>query len=191
MKRYSPDKAADPQGKPRHEIVTGLCGICPSGCLNQIHLVDGKIERQQPISDHPNSILCTRGAQAQEIVYSPDRLLYPQRRAGTRGEGLFERISWDEAYEFIVQKLQDIADKYGPEATATYTGRGNFEFGLNEAFAPSRTVKSSANSILFPFGSPNASGVGSLCYVSYGMIAPAPALAPICVRSAKILTRPN
>ena len=172
MKRYSPDKAANPQGKPRHEIVTGLCGICPSGCLNQIHLVDGKIERQQPISDHPNSILCTRGAQAQEIVYSPDRLLYPQRRAGARGEGLFERISWDETYEFIVQKLQDIADKYGPEATATYTGRGNFEFGLNEAFAPSRTVESSANSILFPFGSPNASGVGSLCYVSYGMIAP-------------------
>jgi anaerobic selenocysteine-containing dehydrogenase len=156
----------------RHEVVTSLCGICPAGCLNQIHLADGKIERQQPLEDHPYSIICTRGVQAKEIVYSPDRILYPQRRVGPRGEGAFERISWDEAYEFIVGKLKEIAGRYGPEAAAVYTGRGNFEFGLNETFAPSGTVESSANAVLFPFGSPNTSGVGSLCYVSYGMIAP-------------------
>jgi anaerobic selenocysteine-containing dehydrogenase len=155
-----------------YQIVTGLCGICPAGCLNQIHLVDGKIERIQPLNDHPYSIVCTRGAQAKEIVYSPDRLLYPQRRVGRRGEGTFERITWDEAYDFIVNKLNKIADQYGPQAAAIYTGRGNFELGLNEAFAPSGTVESSANSVLFPFGSPNSTGVGSLCYVSYGMIAP-------------------
>jgi anaerobic selenocysteine-containing dehydrogenase len=55
---------------------------------------------------------------------------------------------------------------------AIYTGRGNFEFGLNETFAPSGPVESSASAVLFPFGSPNTTGVGSLCYVSYGMIAP-------------------
>lgn len=163
---------ADLQKSPHHEVITGLCGICPAGCLNEIHLLDGKIERMQPLRDHPQSIVCTRGAQAKEIVYSPDRLLYPQRRIGERGEGSFERISWDEAYEFIIQKIKDIAHRDGPEATAIYTGRGNFEFGLNESFAPSRTVESSANAVLFPLGSPNASGVGSLCYVSYGMIAP-------------------
>jgi anaerobic selenocysteine-containing dehydrogenase len=154
------------------QIVTGLCGICPAGCLNQIHLVNGKIERIQPLDDQPYSIVCTRGAQAKEIVYAPDRLYYPQRRVGERGEGVFQRITWDEAYDFIVHKLEEIADLYGPQANAIYTGRGNFEFGLNEAFAPSGTVESSANSVLFPFGSPNTTGVGSLCYVSYGMIAP-------------------
>jgi anaerobic selenocysteine-containing dehydrogenase len=155
-----------------HRIITGLCGICPAGCLNQIHLVDGVIESLQPFRDHPYSIICTRGTQAKEIIYSPDRLLYPHRRSGERGEGKFERITWDQAYEYIVEKLNQIANRFGPQAVATYTGRGNFEFSLNEAFAPSGTIESSANAVLFPFGSPNASGVGSLCYVSYGMIAP-------------------
>ncbi|MCP4933013.1 MAG: molybdopterin-dependent oxidoreductase, partial [bacterium] len=50
--------------------------------------------------------------------------------------------------------------------------RGNFEYGLNEAFSPGGTSESSANAILFPFGSANATGVGSLCYAAYGMIAP-------------------
>jgi anaerobic selenocysteine-containing dehydrogenase len=106
---------------------------------------------------------------AKEIVYSKDRLLYPQRRIKTRGT--FERITWDDAYPQIVESLQQIAQKYGPEAICIYTGRGNFEFGLNEMFAPNGTVESSANAVLFPFGSPNTTGVGSLCYASYGMLA--------------------
>jgi len=157
---------------PSHEVVTSLCGICPAGCVNHIHLVDGRIDRIQPIEDHPDSIVCTRGVPAKEIVYSPDRILYPQRRVGKRGEGKFERITWDQAYEYIVAKLNEIASQFGPEAVAIYTGRGNFEFGLNEAFGPSGTVESSANAVLFPFGSPNTSGVGALCFVSYGIIAP-------------------
>ncbi|MBN1147752.1 MAG: molybdopterin-dependent oxidoreductase [Anaerolineales bacterium] len=156
---------------PEHEVVTGLCGVCPAGCINHIHLVNGKIERMTPIKGHPYSMVCPRGARAKEIVYSPDRILYPQRRVGARGEGKFERITWDQAYEFIVDGLQGIARRYGPQAAAVYTGRGNFEYGLYETFAPSGTVESSANAVLFPFGSPNTSGVGSLCYVSYGMIA--------------------
>jgi anaerobic selenocysteine-containing dehydrogenase len=156
---------------PQQETVIGLCGICPAGCVNKIHLVDGKIERMTPLEDHPNSRVCPRGLYAKEIVYSPDRILQPQRRVGARGEGKFEAISWDQAYEFIVDGLHRIAKQYGPQATAIYTGRGNFEYGLNENFAPIGTVESSANSVLFPFGSPNTSGVGSLCYISYGLIA--------------------
>jgi anaerobic selenocysteine-containing dehydrogenase len=154
-----------------HQIVVGLCGICPAGCLNNIHLEGGKIQRLQPIKGHPHSMVCTRGAHASEIVYSPDRILYPQRRIGKRGEGKFERITWDQAYSAIVEGLHTIAHQYGPQAAAIYTGRGNFEFGLNETFAPSGPVESSASAVLFPFGSPNTTGVGSLCYVSYGMIA--------------------
>jgi anaerobic selenocysteine-containing dehydrogenase len=109
---------------------------------------------------------------APEVVYSPDRLLYPERRVGARGEGRFERIAWDDAYDLLVERLRAIAAAHGPQAVALYTGRGNFDFGLNEHFAPEGTVESSANAVLFPFGSPNATGVGSLCYVAYGMIAP-------------------
>jgi anaerobic selenocysteine-containing dehydrogenase len=153
------------------EVVTSMCGVCPAGCGVNIYLVDGKIERLVPLKDHPQGSICPRGMAAREIVYSPDRILYPQRRVGPRGSGKFERIGWDQAYDAIVEKLHQIADKFGPEAVAVYTGRGNFEFGLNEMFAPGGTIESSANAVLFPFGSPNTTGVGSLCYVSYGIVA--------------------
>jgi anaerobic selenocysteine-containing dehydrogenase len=154
-----------------HEVVAGMCGVCPSGCGVNVHLVDGKIERLTPRKDHPLGIVCPRGLRARDIVYAPDRLLYPQRRIGPRGEGRFERISWDEAYELMVDRLRHTAGEYGPEAVCMYTGRGNFEHGLNDAFAPAGTVESSASAVLFPFGSPNSTGVGALCYVSYAMMA--------------------
>lgn len=157
--------------KPLRETIVSICGVCSSGCGAEVHLENGRIARLTPIKNHPYSVLCTRGMKAAEIVYSPDRLLYPQRRVA-RGEGKFERITWDEAYDVIVAGLRRIADEYGPEAVGMYTGRGNFEYGLNEMFAPAGTAESSANAVLFPFGSPNTSGVGALCYVSYGMIAP-------------------
>lgn len=156
----------------KHEVITSLCGVCPAGCGAHVHLTDGRITRVAPIKDHPYSAICPRGIKAPEIVYSPERLLYPQRRVGEKGEGRFERASWDAAYDAIVERLQEIAAESGPEAVAIYTGRGNFEYGLNEMFAPAGTVESSANAVLFPFGSPNTTGVGALCYVSYGMIAP-------------------
>ncbi len=154
---------------PQEQIVAGMCGICPGGCGVNIYLVDGQIERLSPLKNHPQGIVCPRGMRAKEIVYSADRLIYPQRRVKTRGT--FERITWDCAYTQIVDNLQQIAQKYGPEAICIYTGRGNFEFGLNEMFAPNGTAESSANAVLFPFGSPNTTGVGSLCYASYGMLA--------------------
>lgn len=153
---------------PARRTTVSLCGICPAGCAVEVHLVDEKVAAISPLPDHPHGIVCPRGLQAAEIIYSPDRLLYPQQREQS---GDLTRISWDEAYDDIVARLRDIAARHGPEAVCVYTGRGNFEFALNEAFAPAGTVESSANAVLFPFGSPNATGVGSLCYVSYGMIA--------------------
>lgn len=157
---------------PRDGSVVGVCGVCAAGCGVNVHFADGRIDRLTPLKNHPLGIVCPRGMRAGEIVYSPDRLLYPQKRVGPRGEGRLVRIGWDEAYELWVAALRDVASRHGPEAACIYTGRGNFEFGLNEAFAPAGTVESSANAVLFPFGSPNTTGVGSLCYASYGMIAP-------------------
>ena len=116
----------------RRETVAGICGVCPGGCGVNVHLVDGRIERLTPLNDHPLGIVCPRGAQAAEIVYSEDRVLYPQRRIGARGEGRFERISWDEAYDMLVGALQRVKADYGPEAAAIYTGRGNFVFRVKQ-----------------------------------------------------------
>ena len=152
--------------------VAGLCGVCPGGCGARIFLEDGRITRVVPLKGHPLGMGCPRMACAAEVVYSPDRLLHPLRRSGPRGAGQFERVTWDQAYDHLVQRLRDLADEYGPESICTYTGRGNFELGLCEAFAPEGPPESSANAVLFPFGSPNTTGVGACCYVAQGMIAP-------------------
>ena len=94
------------------------------------------------------------------------------RRKGKKGTYDFERICWDEAYETIVGQLTAIKREYGPEATAIYTGVGSFESSMCDVYQPKGVAVSSANSVLFPFGSPNTMGVGALCYVAYGMIAP-------------------
>jgi anaerobic selenocysteine-containing dehydrogenase len=158
---------------PEQQAISGLCGICPAGCGLKIYLEDGRISRVAPLKGHPLGICCPRGAHSAEIVYSPDRLLYPLKRVGPRGEGQFERVSWDEALDTIAAQLKQIAGEYGPQAVCTYTGRGAFELSLGDLLSPAGVRESSTWNLLFPFGSPNTTGVGAICYVAHGIIAPA------------------
>src|SRR5690606_14701081 len=59
-----------------------------------------------------------------EREYHPQRLLYPQRRVGPKGEGRFERISWDEALGEIARRLQSITAEFGPESVLPYSYAG-------------------------------------------------------------------
>lgn len=154
------------------QVITTVCGICDAGCGVNVYLEDGFIQRIAPLREHPSGACCPRGMHAREIVYSEDRLLYPLKRVGSKGTAAFERITWDEAYNTIVGRLRQVADEYGPEAVCMYTGRGNFEQSLCDIFAPAGVAESSASSILFPFGSPNSTGVGAICYVAHAFIAP-------------------
>ncbi|MCL1599355.1 MAG: IscS subfamily cysteine desulfurase [Actinomycetia bacterium] len=151
---------------------SGICGICPAGCWVDVGVRDGKLETIAPTQGHPLGMLCRRGEHAPEIVYSQDRLRHPLKRTGPKGSHEFERISWDEAYDVIVENLERISTESGPEATAVYTGRGAFELSLCDMYQPREAPVSSASNVLFPFGSPNTMGVGALCYVSFAIIAP-------------------
>ena len=150
----------------------GICGICPAACWVEVGLSEGKMVDIRPDPSHPLGMICRRGEHAPEIVYSEHRLKYPMKRVGPKGTHEFERISWDEAYELIVNNLEQIKAESGAEATAIYTGRGSFELSLCDMFQPDGVEVSSASNVLFPFGSPNTMGVGALCYVSFAMIAP-------------------
>jgi cysteine desulfurase NifS len=154
------------------EFKDGLCGICPAGCWVRVGMRDGKMERVEPRTDHPMGMICTIGKHSPDVVYDPDRLQYPLRRVGPKGTHEFERITWEEAFTEIVDRLQSIKAEHGPEATAIYTGRGSFDMAMCDVFQPADVAVSSASSVLFPFGSPNTLGVGALCYVSFAMIAP-------------------
>ena len=159
-------------GSPRAVEKDGLCGICPAGCWVTATLEDGAITGARPLQDHPLGMICTNGAHSAEIVHDPDRLTHPLRRIGPKGTYEFERVSWDEAFEIIVERLEELKATHGAESTAIYTGRGSFELSLCDVFQPAGVAISSASSVLFPFGSPNTLGVGALCYVSFAMIAP-------------------
>jgi cysteine desulfurase NifS len=154
------------------ETRDGLCGICPAGCWVRVGIRDGRLREVRPQPDHPLGMLCTIGRHSPAIVHDLDRLLYPLRRTGAKGNYEFERLSWDDAYAIMVEKLQTIKAESGPEAVAIYTGRGSFDMALCDCFQPAGVAVSSASSVLFPFGSPNSLGVGALCYVSFAMIAP-------------------
>jgi len=158
--------------EPEREWRKSLCGICPAGCWVEVALEDGKLVDIRPDTSHSLGTICRLGEHAPEIVYSEHRLKYPMRRVGPKGTHKFERITWDEAYDIIAENLNRIKDEYGPEAIAIYTGRGAQELSLCDMFQPKGVAVSSASNVLFPFGSPNTTGVGALCYVSLHVIAP-------------------
>jgi anaerobic selenocysteine-containing dehydrogenase len=104
------------------------CFICNQGCDAQIHVKDGKVVRVEgdPSSPLTKGTLCCKGLASKEMLYHPDRLLYPLRRLGERGEGNWERISWDEALDTITQKFRKIEEQYGKDSIilAPGTSRG-------------------------------------------------------------------
>jgi anaerobic selenocysteine-containing dehydrogenase len=77
--------------------------------------------------DHPFSHgeLCPKVNRFLDRVHSPDRVLHPLRRVGSKGSGRFERISWDDALSEIATRLHDVIDTHGPEALLPYSDAGN------------------------------------------------------------------
>ena len=76
---------------------------CHEGCGVLLYVKDGKLVKVEGDSDFPLSQgrLCPRCLALTQVVYHPDRLKYPLKRVGERGEGKWQRITWGEAYETI------------------------------------------------------------------------------------------
>lgn len=88
---------------------------------------EGRAVRLTGAAGHPftNGGLCAPVGHYLDRVYSPARVLHPLRRTGGRGEGRFERVTWDEALAGIAGRLQDIAEADGSEAILPYSYAGN------------------------------------------------------------------
>ncbi len=91
-----------------------------------VQVENGRATRLRGDPNHPvtQGFLCGKVAQYLEREYSPDRLLYPQKRVGAKGEGRFERISWDEALDTIADRLSNVSREFGPEAILPYSYGG-------------------------------------------------------------------
>ena len=109
------------------EVRHSVCALdCPDTCALLLNIEDGKATRLRGDPNHPvtQGFLCGKVARYLEREYSPERLLFPQRRAGAKGEGRFERISWDEALDTVSRRVKSIADEFGPESILPYSYAG-------------------------------------------------------------------
>jgi len=89
-----------------------ICMWCHDHCRVAVHVRDGQLLKVEEDREHPRSTLlkptvraCPRARSAAEWFYHPDRLRYPLKRAGRKGEGKWQEISWDKALDEIAQKL--------------------------------------------------------------------------------------
>jgi anaerobic dimethyl sulfoxide reductase subunit A len=90
---------------------------CGGGCLLKVHVKDGRVTRiETDDGEEPQYRACLRGRAYRQRMYAPDRILHPMRRVGERGEGRFERISWDEALDIVAGELKRVKETCGPEA---------------------------------------------------------------------------
>src|ERR1700685_393832 len=109
------------------DVRHSVCALdCPDTCSLLINVDDGKGTHLRGDPSHPvtRGFLCGKVARYLDREYSPDRLLYPQKRVGAKGQGKFERISWDEALDTISARLRRVSDNYGPEAILPYSYAG-------------------------------------------------------------------
>ncbi|MBI4288214.1 MAG: molybdopterin-dependent oxidoreductase [Chloroflexi bacterium] len=107
-------------------IVTTSCSYdCGGRCVLKVHVEDGVVRRiETDDGDEPQLRACLRGRANRQRVYAPDRLLYPMKRVGERGEGKFQRVSWDEALDSVARELLRVKDTYGPAAMFFYNASG-------------------------------------------------------------------
>ena len=113
------------------EIRHSVCALdCPDACGLVLQVENGVGSKLRGRADHPitRGFLCGKVAKYLEREYSPDRLLYPQRRVGAKGEGRFERISWDVALDTVADKLTGIAGEFGSESILPYSYAGTMGF---------------------------------------------------------------
>jgi anaerobic selenocysteine-containing dehydrogenase len=104
------------------KVIPTFCAMCgPSaGCGIFAYVKNGVFTRVEGMQESPlnGGRICAKAHAAPQWVYSPQRLKYPLRRVGKKGEGRFERISWDQALGLIAEKLKEQKQKYGPESLA-------------------------------------------------------------------------
>jgi DMSO reductase family type II enzyme molybdopterin subunit len=121
------------------------CVDCyPGNCPYRVYVRDGKVTIDEAAGNFPlieegvpdrNPMGCQKGAAWSRMLYSKERVLHPLKRAGERGEGKWEQVSWDQALTEIADHIVDAIEEIGPEAVVKEgtPGEGgllaNFPFG--------------------------------------------------------------
>ncbi len=104
------------------KVIPTFCAMCGPGlgCGIYAYVKKGRFTRVEGMKESPvnEGRLCAKAHAAPQWVYSPQRLLFPMKRIGRKGDGKFARISWNEALDLISTKLKEQKEQYGPESLA-------------------------------------------------------------------------
>ncbi|KHT62855.1 dimethyl sulfoxide reductase [Photobacterium gaetbulicola] len=129
------------------KVVWSACTVnCGSRCPLRMHVADGEIKWVETDNTGDDEYgnhqvrACLRGRSMRRRVYNPDRLKYPMKRVGKRGEGKFKRISWEEAYDEIANNLTRIRKDYGSEAVYLNYGTGTLGGTVTKSWPPGGTL---------------------------------------------------
>jgi anaerobic selenocysteine-containing dehydrogenase len=117
--------------------VRATCPLdCPDTCALLVTVEDGVATEVKGDPEHPTTagVLCTKVSRFTERTYHADRLLHPLRRVGKKGQGKFERISWDEALSTIAARLKPIAAR-DPQAILPYSYCGTMGLVQGESMS--------------------------------------------------------
>lgn len=130
------------------KVVWSACTVnCGSRCPLRMHVVNGEIKYVETdnVGDdtYPEKQqvrACLRGRSMRRRVYNPDRLKYPMKRVGKRGEGKFKRITWEEAYDEIANNLKRIIKDYGNEAVYLQYATGALGGTVTRSWPPGTSL---------------------------------------------------
>lgn len=128
--------------------------MCHGVCRVLVHMQGDQVIKITGDKDSPtsNGYICSKGTASVELLYHPDRILHPLRRKGKRGQNQWEKISWDDAYHEMTDKLQTIQKESGPEYFALTQGTSRPYTDFTSRFA-------------YAFGTPNYTGIAHVCYL--------------------------
>lgn len=135
-------------------IVKSTCRMCHGVCGTLVHIRDGRVVKVAGDPDCPtsNGYICAKGKASVELLYHPDRLKFPLKRAGEKGENRWQRIGWDEALDTVSSELLRIKRDFGAEFIAGSQGTGRPYMAFFQRF-------------LNALGTPNRPGHGHICYI--------------------------
>jgi anaerobic dimethyl sulfoxide reductase subunit A len=132
----------------REKVVWSACTVnCGSRCPLRMHVVNDEIRYVETDNTGDDSYeglhqvrACLRGRSMRRRVYNADRLKYPMKRSGKRGEGKFERISWEEAFDTIASNMQRLIKDYGNESIYLNYGTGTLGGTMTRSWPPGNTL---------------------------------------------------
>jgi len=125
------------------ESIFSICGMCTVRCPIRVEVEDGIVKwiEGNPFDPAMSGRLCAKGSAGIAMEYDYERPQYPMIRKGSRGAGEWERVTWDQALDYITEKLKTIISKYGGRAVV-----------LSDRGGPFRDIH---RSFLRAIGSPN------------------------------------